>query len=56
MIRDIKKMLLSKFIKYLEMINHPNVEELLPLLKENLNQYGDVRIDLDVMLKKMEIK
>lgn len=49
-------MLLSKFIKYLEMINHPNVEELLPLLKENLTQYGDVHIDLDVMLNKMEIQ
>lgn len=49
-------MKLSEFVKYLEMINHPNVEELLPLLKQNLDQYGDVTIDLDVMLDKMEIK
>ena len=49
-------MLLSKFIKYLETINHPNVEGLLPLLKQNLDQYGDVTIDLDVMLDKMEIE
>ena len=48
-------MFLSNFIKYLEMINHPNVEELLPLLKGNLKEYGDVTIDLGVMLKKMEL-
>ena len=49
-------MKLSEFVKYLETINHPNVEGLLPLLKQNLDQYGDVTIDLDVMLDKMEIK
>lgn len=49
-------MLLSDFIKQLEGSNHPNVIQLLPLLKQNLDQHGDVEIDLDVMKKKMEIK
>ena len=49
-------MKLSEFVKYLETINHVNAQELLPLLKQNLDQYGDVTIDLDVMLDKMEIE
>ena len=48
-------MLLSKFIKSLGMSNHPNVVQLLPLLKENLEKYGDVTIDVDVLKKKMEL-
>ena len=49
-------MLLSKFIEQLEGNKHPNVVVLLPLLKSNLEQYGDVTIDVDVMKKKMELK
>jgi len=49
-------MLLSDFIRQLEGSNHPNVIQLLPLLKRNLDQHGDVEVDLDVMKKKMEIK
>ena len=49
-------MLLSNFIKQLEGSNHPNVVMLLPLLKQNLEQYGDVEIDLDIMKQKMELK
>ena len=49
-------MLLSDFIKQLEGSNHPNVVMLLPLLKQNLEQYGDVEIDLDIMKQKMELK
>lgn len=48
-------MLLSEFIKSLGMSNHPNVVQLLPLLKENLEKYGDVTIDVDVLKKKMEL-
>jgi hypothetical protein len=51
------KMLLSEFIKELgSMSNHPNVVALLPKLKRNLSQYGDVEIELDVMMRLMEIK
>ena len=50
-----KKMLLSEFIKSLGMSNHPNVVQLLPLLKENLEKHGDVTIDLDKMKTLMEI-
>ena len=56
-LRDMKKkMLLSEFIKGLEMSNHPNVVQLLPLLKENLEKDGDVTIELEMMKKLMEIK
>ena len=48
-------MKLSKFIKELEMSNHPNVVQLLPLLKGNLKEYGDVTIDLNKMKTLMEI-
>lgn len=50
-----EKMLLSEFIKGLEMSNHPNVVQLLPLLKENLKEHGDVTIDLNKMKTLMEI-
>jgi hypothetical protein len=46
---------LSQFIKELENSNHPNVIQLLPLLKENLKEYGDVIIDLNKMKTLMEI-
>ena len=52
-IRDMMK--LSQFIKELESSNHPNVVQLLPLLKGNLKEYGDVNIDLDKMKTLMEI-
>jgi hypothetical protein len=56
-LRDMKeKMLLSDFIKGLGMSNHPNVVQLLPLLKENLDKYGDVTIELGIMKKLMELK
>ena len=48
-------MKLSQFIKELESSNHPNVVQLLPLLKENLKEYGDVTIDLNKMKTLMEI-
>jgi hypothetical protein len=48
-------MKLSQFIKELESSNHPNVLQLLPLLKGNLKEYGDVTIDLDKMKTLMEI-
>ena len=48
-------MKLSKFIKELEGSNHPNVVQLLPLLKGNLKEYGDVTIDLNKMKTLMEI-
>ena len=48
-------MLLSQYIQSLETSKHPNVIQLLPLLKQNLKQYGDVKIDLEVMKKKMQI-
>jgi hypothetical protein len=52
-IRDMMK--LSQFIKELESSNHPNVVQLLPLLKGNLKEFGDVNIDLDKMKTLMEI-
>ena len=52
-IRDMMK--LSQFIKELESSNHPNVVQLLPLLKGNLKEYGDVTIDLDKMKTLMAI-
>ena len=56
-LRDMKnKMLLSQFIKGLGMSNHPNVVQLLPLLKENLEKYGDVTIEPEMMKKLMEVK
>ena len=48
-------MKLSQFIKELEGSNHPNVVQLLPLLKGNLKEYGDVTIDLNKMKTLMEI-
>lgn len=48
-----EKMLLSEFIEGLEVSNHPNVRYFIPLLKENLEKYGDVTIELDVMRKLM---
>ena len=55
--REIIKVMmkLSQFIKELESSNHPNVVQLLPLLKGNLKEYGDVNIDLDKMKTLMEI-
>jgi len=46
---------LSQFIKELEGSNHPNVVQLLPLLKGYLKEYGDVTIDLNKMKTLMEI-
>ena len=51
-----EEMLLSEFIKELGMSNHPNVVQLLPLLKENLEKNGDVTIELGMMKKLMELK
>jgi len=48
-------MKLSQFIKELEGSNHPNAVQLLPLLKGNLKEYGDVTIDLNKMKTLMEI-
>jgi hypothetical protein len=48
-------MKLSQFIKELESSNHPNVVQLLPLLKGNLKEFGDVNIDLDKMKTLMEL-
>jgi hypothetical protein len=48
-------MLLSQFIQSLETSKHPNVIQLLPLLKQNLKQYGDVKIDLEVRRKKCKL-
>ena len=54
--KKIKVMMkLSQFIKELESSNHPNVVQLLPLLKGNLKEYGDVTIDLDKMKTLMAI-
>jgi hypothetical protein len=55
--REIIKVMmkLSQFIKELESSNHPNVVQLLPLLKGNLKEFGDVNIDLDKMKTLMEI-
>ena len=50
-----EKMLLSEFIKGLGMSDHPNVVQLLPLLKKNLAEYGDVTIELNKMKTLMEI-
>ena len=47
-------MLLSDFIKEMESWNHPKVAFLLPLLKKNLKENGDVEIDLNRMLKLMK--
>jgi hypothetical protein len=46
---------LSQLVKELENSTHPNVVKLLPLLKGNLKQYGDVTIDLNKMKTLMEI-
>ena len=55
-IKKIKVMMkLSQFIKELESSNHPNVVQLLPLLKGNLKEFGDVNIDLDKMKTLMEL-
>ena len=51
-----EEMLLSEFIKGLGMSNHPNVVQLLPLLKENLEKKGDVTIELGMMKKLMKLK
>ncbi len=53
--KKIEMMKLSQLIKELECSNHPNVVKLLPLLKGNLKQYGDVTIDLNKMKTLMEI-
>ncbi len=46
---------LSQLVKELEKSTHPNVVKLLPLLRGNLKQYGDVKIDLNKMKTLMEI-
>lgn len=53
--KKVEMMNLSRFIKELEGSNHPNVVRLLPLLKGNLKQFGDVKIDLNKMKTLMEI-
>jgi hypothetical protein len=53
--RDMKnEMMLSEFIKGLRISTHPNVVALLPLLKENLEERGDVRINVELMIQLME--
>jgi hypothetical protein len=53
--RDMKnEMMLSEFIKSLRISTHPNVVALLPLLKENLEERGDVRINVELMIQLME--
>lgn len=53
--RDMKgTMMLSEFIKSLGISTHPNVVALLPLLKENLEERGDVRINVELMIQLME--
>lgn len=49
-----EKMMLSEFIKSLRISTHPNVVALLPLLKENLEERGDVRINVELMIQLME--
>lgn len=46
--------MLSEFIKSLRISTHPNVVALLPLLKENLEERGDVRINVELMIQLME--
>lgn len=48
------EMMLSEFIKSLRISTHPNVVALLPLLKENLEERGDVRINVELMIQLME--
>lgn len=53
--RDMKnEMMLSEFIKSLRISTHPNVVALLPLLKENLEERGDVRIHMETLISLME--
>lgn len=53
--RDMKDtMMLSEFIKSLGISTHPNVVTLLPLLRDNLEKRGDVRIHMETMISLME--
>ncbi len=49
-----EKMMLSEFIKSLTISTHPNVVALLPLLRDNLEKRGDVRIHVETMISLME--
>ena len=46
--------MLSEFIKSLGISTHPNVVALLPLLRDNLEKRGDVRIHVETMISLME--
>jgi hypothetical protein len=49
----VMKMMLSKFIVKLERIakdgKHPKTTQLIGMLKQNLNEKGDIEIDVDAL-------
>ena len=54
------KMMLSKFIVKLERIaedgKHPKTTQLIGMLKQNLNEKGDIEIDVDALCKHLGLE